>query len=110
MTDNFLFLYILFPIKIDPTKYFGCELGTQVKCDDKNEKYIVNGEHDAQKLQSILDGFISKFVLCDSCQNPETDIVSRLIYIHIYIYIFVILSYFSFFFIYNHLIYFILFI
>ncbi|CAO3621955.1 unnamed protein product [Cunninghamella blakesleeana] len=60
-----------------PTKYFGCELGTQVKCDDKNEKYIVNGEHDASKLQSILDGFISKFVLCDSCQNPETDIIIK---------------------------------
>ncbi|KAI8373064.1 domain found in IF2B/IF5-domain-containing protein [Radiomyces spectabilis] len=60
-----------------PTKYFGCELGAQVKCDDKNERYIVNGEHDAEKLQQILDGFISKFVLCDSCKNPETDIIIK---------------------------------
>ncbi|ORZ25303.1 domain found in IF2B/IF5-domain-containing protein [Absidia repens] len=58
-----------------PTKYFGCELGAQVKCDDKNERYIVNGEHDAERLQTILDGFISKFVLCASCRNPETDII-----------------------------------
>ncbi|CAO3578327.1 unnamed protein product [Absidia cylindrospora] len=60
-----------------PTKYFGCELGAQVKCDDKNERYIVNGEHDAEKLQTILDGFISKFVLCASCRNPETDIIIK---------------------------------
>ncbi|KAI8076906.1 domain found in IF2B/IF5-domain-containing protein [Halteromyces radiatus] len=60
-----------------PTKYFGCELGAQVKCDDKNERYIVNGEHDAEKLQTILDGFISKFVLCASCRNPETDILIK---------------------------------
>lgn len=58
-----------------PTKFFGCELGAQVKLDDKNERYIVNGEHDADKLQDILDGFISKFVLCPSCRNPETDLV-----------------------------------
>ncbi|SAL99709.1 hypothetical protein [Absidia glauca] len=60
-----------------PTKYFGCELGAQVKCDDKNERYIVNGEHDAERLQTILDGFISKFVLCASCRNPETDIIIK---------------------------------
>lgn len=61
-----------------PTKFFGFELGAQVKCDDKNERYIVNGEHDAERLQTILDGFISKFVLCPACQNPETDFVSNL--------------------------------
>jgi translation initiation factor 5 len=60
-----------------PTKYFGVELGAQVKCDDKNERYIVNGDHDANKLQSTLDGFINKFVLCQSCKNPETDIIIK---------------------------------
>ncbi|KAI9318007.1 domain found in IF2B/IF5-domain-containing protein [Dichotomocladium elegans] len=60
-----------------PTKFFGSELGAQVKCDDKNERYIVNGEHSADKLQDILDGFISKFVLCPSCQNPETDLIIK---------------------------------
>ncbi|CAO3614817.1 unnamed protein product [Cunninghamella echinulata] len=60
-----------------PTKYFGCELGTQVKCDDSKERYIVNGDHDAQRLQEILDGFISKYVLCSSCKNPETDIIIK---------------------------------
>ncbi|KAI8978596.1 domain found in IF2B/IF5-domain-containing protein [Pilobolus umbonatus] len=60
-----------------PTKYFGSELGAQVKCDDKNERYIVNGDHSAEKLQETLDGFINKYVLCQSCKNPETDIVIR---------------------------------
>jgi translation initiation factor 5 len=55
-----------------PTKYFGCELGAQTNFDLKNERYIVNGEHDANKLQDILDGFIRKFVLCPNCDNPET--------------------------------------
>lgn len=61
----------------DPTKFFGCELGAQVKCDDKNERYMVNGDHDAAKLQDTLDGFINKYVLCASCKNPETDIIIK---------------------------------
>lgn len=60
-----------------PTKYFGCELGAQTNFDAKNERYIVNGEHDANKLQEILDGFIKKFVLCPACDNPETTLTVR---------------------------------
>lgn len=80
----------------DPTKYFGIELGAQVKLDDKTERYIVSGAHDANRLRELLDGFIvkvrsvltcrsasessaypvplvsSQFVLCGSCKNPET--------------------------------------
>jgi len=54
------------------TKYFGCELGAQTNFDVKNERYIVNGCHEAGKLQDMLDGFIKKFVLCEQCENPET--------------------------------------
>jgi len=57
---------------VDPTKYFGCVLGAQVNCDVKNERFIVNGSHDSAKLQDLLDGFIKKYVLCPSCENPET--------------------------------------
>jgi translation initiation factor 5 len=49
-----------FPPLSDCTKYFGCELGAQTQFDFKNERYIVNGAHDAAKLQDILDGFIKK--------------------------------------------------
>jgi translation initiation factor 5 len=55
-----------------PTKYFGCELGAQTQFDNKNDRYIVNGDHDAAKLQDLLDGFIRRFVLCQECDNPET--------------------------------------
>ncbi|EFA01900.1 eukaryotic translation initiation factor 5 isoform X1 [Tribolium castaneum] len=58
-----------------PTKYFGCELGAQTQFDFKNERFIVNGSHDAGKLQDLLDGFIRKFVLCPECENPETELL-----------------------------------
>lgn len=58
-----------------PTKYFGCELGAQTQFDYKNERFIVNGSHDANKLQDLLDGFIRKFVLCPECDNPETELL-----------------------------------
>ncbi|KAF8554601.1 hypothetical protein OG21DRAFT_1462222 [Imleria badia] len=57
------------------TKFFGCELGAQTPFDEKNDRYIVNGAHDAARLRELLDGFIDKFVLCRSCKNPETDLV-----------------------------------
>ncbi|OBZ79199.1 putative eukaryotic translation initiation factor 5 [Grifola frondosa] len=40
-----------------------------------NDRYIVNGAHDATKLRELLDAFIEKFVLCKSCKNPETDLI-----------------------------------
>jgi translation initiation factor 5 len=54
------------------TKYFGCELGALTRVDGKNDRYIVNGSHDATKLQTLLDGFIKRYVLCPECENPET--------------------------------------
>uniref|UniRef100_A0A8C6D088 Eukaryotic translation initiation factor 5 n=1 Tax=Moschus moschiferus TaxID=68415 RepID=A0A8C6D088_MOSMO len=57
-----------------PTKYFGCELGAQTQFDIKNDRYIVSGSHEANKLQDMLDGFIKTFVLCPECENPETDL------------------------------------
>lgn len=34
----------------------------------------MNGSHDVNKLQDLLDGFIRKFVLCPECDNPETNL------------------------------------
>lgn len=61
----------------DPTKYFGCKLGAQTQFDFKNDRFIVNGSHEASKLQDLLDGFIRKYVLCPSCENPETDLLVK---------------------------------
>ena len=63
-------------LSADPTKFFGCELGAQTQFDSKNDRYIVNGSHTGEKLQTLLDGFIKKFVLCPECSNPETNLVS----------------------------------
>ena len=55
-------------------KYFGFELGAQTNTNPTDDRWIINGAHEANKLQDYLDGFISKFVLCKKCQNPETDV------------------------------------
>ncbi|KEF52138.1 translation initiation factor 5 [Exophiala aquamarina CBS 119918] len=58
-------------------KYFGFELGAQTNTNPKDDRWIINGAHEASKLQDSLDGFISKFVLCKSCKNPETEITIK---------------------------------
>ncbi|KAF2456368.1 putative eukaryotic translation initiation factor 5 [Lineolata rhizophorae] len=55
-------------------KYFGFELGAQTNNNPADDRWIINGAHDSGKLQDQLDGFISKFVLCKKCRNPETDL------------------------------------
>ncbi|GAB1320457.1 eukaryotic translation initiation factor 5 [Madurella fahalii] len=55
-------------------KYFGFELGAQTNIDPPDDRWIINGAHEAGKLQDLLDGFIGKFVLCKKCKNPETDV------------------------------------
>ncbi|KAJ5369071.1 eukaryotic translation initiation factor 5 [Penicillium cataractarum] len=58
-------------------KYFGFELGAQANAKPSDDRWIINGAHDAPKLQDYLDGFISKFVLCKKCKNPETDVIIK---------------------------------
>ncbi|KAI9733730.1 MAG: hypothetical protein M1818_007144 [Claussenomyces sp. TS43310] len=58
-------------------KYFGFELGAQTTINPSDDRWIINGAHEASKLQDYLDGFISKFVLCKKCKNPETDVVIK---------------------------------
>jgi len=61
------------------TKFFGFELGAQAKVvgDGPTQRHIVNGAHDKDKLQDLLDVFINKFVLCGECRNPETTLVIK---------------------------------
>ena len=58
-------------------KYFGFELGAQTNTNPTDDRWIINGAHEASKLQDYLDGFITRFVLCKKCKNPETDIVVK---------------------------------
>lgn len=59
---------------LDVIKYFGFELGAQTNTNPADDRWIINGAHEASKLQDYLDGFINKFVLCKMCKNPETDV------------------------------------
>jgi translation initiation factor 5 len=54
-------------------KWFGFELGAQTNRKPNDDRWIINGAHEASKLQDSLDGFINKYVLCKSCKNPETE-------------------------------------
>ncbi|KKY15157.1 putative eukaryotic translation initiation factor 5 [Phaeomoniella chlamydospora] len=58
-------------------KYFGFELGAQTNTNPSDDRWIINGAHEAGKLQDQLDGFINRFVLCKNCKNPETDVVIK---------------------------------
>lgn len=56
------------------TKYFGTELGAQTKINLAADSFVINGAHDSSKLLTLLYNFINKFVLCNKCKNPETNI------------------------------------
>lgn len=58
-------------------KYFGFELGAQTNSNPADDRWIINGAHEASKLQDYLDGFITRFVLCKKCKNPETETVVK---------------------------------
>ncbi|KAK5950268.1 eukaryotic translation initiation factor 5 [Knufia fluminis] len=58
-------------------KYFGFELGAQTNTNPKDDRWIINGAHQSDKLQESLDGFINRFVLCKDCKNPETEFVIK---------------------------------
>lgn len=55
----------------DPTKFFGLELGAQSKWSEAAERAIVNGAHTQQDLATLLDKFVTLFVLCPTCRLPE---------------------------------------
>ena len=69
--------YSIPDVSPDIIKYFGFELGAQTNTNPADDRWIINGAHEASKLQDYLDGFISKFVLCKKCKNPETDVVIK---------------------------------
>ena len=41
-----------------------------------SNQYVILRNYSPETLQNVLDGFIKLFVLCKTCENPETDLVS----------------------------------
>jgi len=65
-------------LKRDPShmlKFFGFELATLTRTAQDN--YIVNGKFTKDKLESALDIFIDKYILCGKCHNPETKLKTK---------------------------------
>ncbi|KAI0168644.1 domain found in IF2B/IF5-domain-containing protein [Pestalotiopsis sp. NC0098] len=58
-------------------KWFGLDLGAQTNMDPPDDRWIINGAHDGETLQKSLFVFIEKYVLCDDCGNPETDLTIK---------------------------------
>merc|ERR1712057_154928 len=59
------------------TKFFGCELGAQstfTAKDGEGDRAIVNGAHETNVCQKLLDKFIDLYVLCQNCHLPEIDL------------------------------------
>merc|ERR1719235_2052130 len=67
------------------TKWFGYELGAQVEYTSKQgkkgdgERCTISGGHTSESLQTCLDRFIEKYVLCQDseCGKPEIDMVLK---------------------------------
>lgn len=53
-------------------KYMSYTIGASSKIDKDNNAYSINGEHDNATLILILDDYITKFLQCYKCGNPET--------------------------------------
>ena len=54
--------------------HFKSQLGTGIEC--SGDRFIINGIHKVETLQEILYHFISNYVLCRQCLNPETTITN----------------------------------
>lgn len=58
------------------TKWLGNELGaysTYINKEREGERTFLNGLHDPAVIQTFLDKFIDKYVLCAKCHMPEVD-------------------------------------
>jgi len=54
-------------------KFFGCELGAQTTYSPETDRAVVNGAHTDAVLQQMIRRYIQGFVLCPSCNYPETE-------------------------------------
>merc|ERR1712066_458058 len=67
-------------LKRDPVyvmQFIGYDLGVKTSYTNKEsegERAIVNGHHETAALQSLIDKFIEKYVLCRGCNLPEIDL------------------------------------
>ena len=70
--DVFVIIMYIYLIcyNIDPTKFFGIEVGAVSQWEKKRDVAIVNGKHDKKDLQVSLKKFVRQFILCPKCKLP----------------------------------------
>jgi translation initiation factor 2 beta subunit (eIF-2beta)/eIF-5 len=61
------------PVYIE--KYIRYKLNLRTKC--LEHELIVHGNHEVSGIQKIISEYINDYVLCNTCQNPETFIVNN---------------------------------
>lgn len=57
-------------------KFLAIEVGAAVKEND-GVNSVISGKHEVEDLAVVLDKFIDRFVLCEECDNPETELVIK---------------------------------
>eukprot|EP00475_Leptophrys_vorax_P003266 TRINITY_DN11910_c0_g2_i1.p1 TRINITY_DN11910_c0_g2~~TRINITY_DN11910_c0_g2_i1.p1 ORF type:complete len:261 (+),score=68.41 TRINITY_DN11910_c0_g2_i1:77-859(+) len=64
-------------LQVYPTKFFSMELGARVKCSEDTGVSSINGVHERETLEALLDKFIDLFVLCPECKLPEISLMVK---------------------------------
>jgi translation initiation factor 5 len=54
--------------ELEILKWFGYTLGSSVNSKD----FALNGKYDEAELQNYLQQYINDYILCATCNNPET--------------------------------------
>ena len=56
-------------------RHLSHSLCTQSSFDKKNMTYKLNGHHEEATIQRVIFEFVRRFILCSTCNNPETEFV-----------------------------------
>jgi translation initiation factor 5 len=57
-------------------KFLAIEVGAAVKEND-GVNMVISGKHEVEELAAVLDKFIDRYILCEECSNPETELVIK---------------------------------
>ena len=58
-------------------RHLSHSLCTQASYDKKNKTYKLNGHHEEATIRRIIFDFVKRFILCRTCDNPETEFIIK---------------------------------
>ena len=56
-------------------RHLSHSLCTQASFDKKNKTHKLNGHHEEAAIRRVIFDFVKRFILCGTCDNPETEFV-----------------------------------